>query len=191
MHKNISEYSFLEVENKGEYLKNELYELVKKDEAIFDFIQESALDGIWFWDLDNPENGWMSPKFWNTLGYDPKEIPHKSSVWQDIINKEDLTEALNNFNKHCENPKYPYDQIVRYRHRLGHTVWIHCRGIILKDELGKPIRMLGAHTDVTKLKKTELDLKKRIDHYQHIIDGVHIGTWEWNVQTGEIILNEK
>ena len=30
------------------YLKEELYDLVKSDSAIFDFIQESYLDGIWY-----------------------------------------------------------------------------------------------------------------------------------------------
>ena len=39
----------------------------------------------------------MSPKFWETLGYDPKEKKHLSSEWQDIIFKEDLELANENF----------------------------------------------------------------------------------------------
>ena len=31
---------------KDNYLKKELYELIKTDESIFDFIQESFLDGL-------------------------------------------------------------------------------------------------------------------------------------------------
>lgn len=183
--------SVLAVEHGENYLKKELYQLIKNEEFIFDFIQKSALDGLWFWDLDNPENEWMNPKFWITLGYDPETMPHKSSTWQSIINKADLELALDNFNKHCENPLHPYDQVVRYQHKLGHTVWIHCKGIIIRDDKGKPIRMLGAHTDVTKLKKTELKLRKQVERYHHIIDGTNIGTWEWNVQTGQTIFNEK
>jgi hypothetical protein len=56
------------------YLQEELYDLVKSDSAIFDFIQESSLDGIWYWDLVNPEEEWMSPKFWSVLGYDYKTM---------------------------------------------------------------------------------------------------------------------
>lgn len=37
------------------YLKKELYDLVKADNTIFDFIQESSLDGIWYWNLEKPE----------------------------------------------------------------------------------------------------------------------------------------
>ncbi len=183
--------SLLTVVYEENYLKRELYTLIKEEESVFDFIQKSALDGLWFWDLENPENEWMNPKFWVTLGYNPDEMPHKASAWQEIINHDDLDVALKNFKKHCDDSSYPYDQIVRYEHKLGHTVWIHCKGIVIRDNNGKPTRMLGAHTDVTKLKKAELQLKRQVEHYEHIIKGTNIGTWEWNVQTGETIFNER
>ncbi|GAA3513271.1 hypothetical protein GCM10022393_28830 [Aquimarina addita] len=173
------------------YLKTELYELIQNDAKVFEFIQDSVLDGIWFWDLDHPENEWMSPKFWTTLGYDPNKMPHRSSAWQEIINQNDLKEAMVNFTKHCRDSTFEYDQIVRYTHKLGHTVWIQCRGLAIRDDFGKPLRMLGAHSDITKLKKAEENLKKQLDRYQHIIDGANLGTWEWNVRTGETIFNER
>ena len=143
---------------KDNYLKKELYELIKTDESIFDFIQESSLDGLWYWDLENPENEWMNPKFWTVLGYNPDEMPHKASAWQNIINKDDLKLATENFKKHCENPNHPYDQIVRYTHKNGSTVWLHCRGLATRDTSGKPIRMLGAHHNITNEKKSEQEL---------------------------------
>ncbi len=173
------------------YLKKELYSLLKRDDSIFDFIQEAGLDGLWFWDLDAPENEWMNPKFWTTLGYDPNEMPHNVSSWQDIINKEDLKLVFSNFAKHCKDSSHPYDQIVRYKHKLGHTVWIQCRGMVIRDDTGKPVRMLGAHSDITKLKKTEIRLQRQVDRYEHIIEGTHLGTWEWNIKTGETIFNER
>lgn len=180
------------VENaKENYLKKELYELIKKDDLIFDFIQEAGLDGLWFWDLDAPDNEWMNPKFWTTLGYDSKDMPHSPSAWQDIINKEDLKQVYSNFAKHCKDPSYPFDQIVRYQHKKGHTVWIQCRGLVIRDDKGKPKRMIGAHTDVTKLKKTEIKLQRQVERYKHIIEGTKLGTWEWNVKTGETIFNER
>ena len=72
------------------YLKIELYDLLNSDASIFEFIQSGSLDGIWYWDLERPENEWMSPKFWEVLGYEPREKKHLSSEWQDIIFNEDL-----------------------------------------------------------------------------------------------------
>ena len=147
------------------YLKRELYQLIQNDSSIFEFLQEGSLDGIWYWDIEKAENEWLSPKFWQIFGYDPEEKKHLVSEWQDIINQEDLKVALSNFSKHCDDPNHPYDQVVRYRHKDGSTVWIRCRGIAIRDDNGKPIRMLGAHIDITPLKKLEnqnQQLEKRV-----------------------------
>jgi histidinol-phosphatase (PHP family) len=153
------------------YLKRELYDLIKADTDIFDFIQSGSLDGIWYWDLENPENEWMSPRFWETLGYDPDEKKHFASEWQDIIFQEDLKLAIKNLEKHCADPNHPYDQIVRYRHASGSTIWIRCRGLAIRDKNGKPIRMLGAHLDITALKETEKEISRLTSEYEKVFNG--------------------
>lgn len=143
------------------YLKKELYEQIRKDETVFEFFQDGSLDGIWYWDLEKPENEWMSHRFWTILGYDPKEKKHLASEWQDLIHPDDLQVAISNFKKHCEDPAHPYDQVVRYRHKDGSTVWVRCRGIAIRDTGGKPLRMLGAHTNLTHQKLIEEMLQSR------------------------------
>jgi len=147
--------------NNEHYLKKELYELVEVNSSIFEFIQEGSLDGIWYWDLQQPENEWLSERFWTLLGYDPLTKQHLASEWQEIINQDDLTTAIINFNAHCADPNHPYDQVVRYIHKNGSTIWVRCRGIAIRDENGNAIRMLGAHTDITALKESEQALKNR------------------------------
>lgn len=142
------------------YLKKELFDLIQSDPEIFKFIQFGSLDGIWYWNLENQEDEWIGPKFWEILGYDPSKKKHKASEWQDIINKDDLKLALSNFKKHYEDKNHPYDQVVRYTHKNGSTVWVRCRGLIIRDNTGKPIRMLGAHNELTALKQTEIELTK-------------------------------
>ncbi|UXI04681.1 sensor domain-containing diguanylate cyclase [Photobacterium sp. TY1-4] len=143
------------------YLKTELYTLIKQETEIFEFLQAGSLDGLWYWDLEKPDHEWMSPKFWTLLGYDPAEKQHLAAEWQDLIFPEDLQVAINNFEQHCQDPLHPYDQMVRYRHKNGSTVWVRCRGIAIRDPSGKPIRMLGAHNDVTALKQTEEALRQK------------------------------
>ncbi len=140
------------------YLKKELYELIRIDESVFDFIQDTALDGLWYWDLEHPDNEWMNARSWTALGYNPDEMPHKSTALQNIINQDDLKVANENFTKHYENPNHPYDQVVRYTHKNGSTVWLRFRGLAIRDENGKVIRMLGAHQDIIEIKRTEQEL---------------------------------
>lgn len=144
--------------NESHYLKDELYGLISNNPAIFDFLQNGSLDGLWYWDIQNPENEWMNARFWELLGYDPKEKKHLAKEWQDLINPDDLKVAIDNFQKHCADPDHPYDQIVRYRHKNGKTIWVRCRGIAIRDEQGKAIRMLGAHNDLTNQKELEENL---------------------------------
>lgn len=173
------------------YLKDELYALVKKDDFIFDFIQESALDGLWYWDLTNPKEEWMNPRFWKTLGYDPATMPHKVSAWQDIINKDDLETVQIAIANHFADPTFPYDTVVRYRHAAGHSIWIRCKGMAIRDEAGKPIRMLGAHIDITAEKENEQRLKDRVERYDHIFKGTDLGTWEWDMVNKVSTFNER
>lgn len=142
------------------YLKKELYELVKESSEIFEFIQSGSLDGMWYWDLENPENEWMSDRFWELFGIDPSTKKHKADEWQDIIFEDDLKVAFDNFNKHIADPNHPYDQIVRYRHAEGHTIWVRCRGMAIRDESGKPLRMLGSHQDITELMRLQEQLEE-------------------------------
>ncbi|WP_340103529.1 PAS domain-containing sensor histidine kinase [Rhodohalobacter sp. 8-1] len=160
------------------YLENELRALVKNDDKIFDFLQESSLDGLWYWDLTNPEEEWMNDTFWERLGYDPKKMPPKSSAWMGIINPYDLEIAKQKIKEHIEHPDRPYDQITRYTHAEGHTVWIRCRGMIMRDEDGAPIRMLGAHTDVSAAKHNE----KILERCNTV---ANIGYWEVNFKKGQ------
>lgn len=153
------------------YLQKELYDLIQTDRTIFDFIQTGSLDGLWYWDLENPEREWMNARFWETLGFDPCQKKHLASEWQDLIFQEDLKVAIDNFNKHLEDPNHPYDQVVRYKHKDGSTVWIRCRGIAIRNQEGKPLRMLGAHTDITELKQAEEKLRKLSTHYELVFNG--------------------
>ncbi len=178
-------------------LFNELKGLCQHDETVFEFFESSAVDGVWFWDLENPEQEWMSKSFWTTLGYDPAGKKHLASEWQSIINQDDLKTAKQNFEKHCADPSHPYDQIVRYQHSSGKTVWIRCRGIAIRDKNGKPVRMLGTHTDISSLKEHELksiekEKQQRIafEKQAMVLDELektaNIGTWEMNLESGDI-----
>ncbi len=45
--------------------------------------------------------------------------------------------------------------------------------------------------DMTFQKKSRELLESQKNRLQFIIEGTHIGTWEWNVQSGELIVNER
>ena len=148
------------------YLKRELYQRVRTDPSIFEFLQEGSLDGVWYWDLENPSEEWLSPRFKGLFGYADDEVPDKVGWWQEKIHPDDLKVALDNLEKHRADPSHPYDQVVRYWHKDGSVMWVRCRGIAIRNDKGKAIRMLGSHTDLTDLMRAEAALKDKADLLQ-------------------------
>lgn len=138
------------------YLQAELYERIRDPrDGLFAFLQGAALDGLWYWDLERPDQEWLSPEFKRLFGYEDHEVPNSPTWWQENMHPEDVARVVENFERHRDDPAVPFDQVVRYRHRDGSTVWVRCRGCVLRDAQGRPIRMLGAHTDVTPVKQAE------------------------------------
>ena len=144
------------------YLKQELFDLVINDNIKFlEFISNGPLDGLWFWDLENPEHEWMSEKFWTELGYEPSEMPHSPESWRGIINADDLENSGKAIQKHIENPDIPFNEVLRYKHKDGSTVYIRCRAYCIKNDEGTPIRMLGTHINITK--RIQYGIEKQIN----------------------------
>ncbi|NDW16094.1 PAS domain-containing protein [Alteromonas genovensis] len=184
------------------YLFTELKDLLKSDDRLFNFIESSALDGVWFWDLENPEKGWMSPTFWKILGYDPTSKQHLKSEWQNIVNKDDVKVALQNLESHYADKDSTFEQVMRYTHKSGHTIWVRCRGVAIRNSEGKPIRMLGAQTDVSDIKeqeqaRTEYEKKQKLAFQKQatLLDELektaNIGTWEVNLQTSKVVWSDQ
>lgn len=136
-------------------LKNELYELIKTDFLIFDFIQQNMFDGLWYLDLDDDNNEWTSRNFWQLLGYDKKDYKNPELKWQKLVHPDDLKMMYDNMAKHLLNPEYSFDQIIRITHKNNSTVWVRHRGIAIRDASGKPTKMLGTQQDMTLIKQQE------------------------------------
>lgn len=170
------------------YLEKELFELIQKDKKVFDFIHNNVLDGLWYWDLENPENEYMNEKFWTTLGYDPKLKKHRAEEWQNLIHPDDLKATLKNYRAHYVNPEIPYDQIVRYKHKSGHYIWIRCRGIIIRDMNNHPTRMLGSHIDVTEAVKKNNAINS-YEQTKEVLNSANIGFWDINLLDNTIETN--
>lgn len=109
-------------------------------------------DGYWDWDMETNYE-YMSPRLWEIFGYDYREKKHDPKEWQQLIHPDDLEKVTINLDKHIKTKgEYPYYQEVRYKHKNGHWVWVLCKGKVIQWDGDKPLRMVGTHTDITRLK---------------------------------------
>lgn len=153
---------------------------LEQQNKVLNFVTEETNDGWWDW-LITKDYEYMSPLFWNTLGYDPATKRHHPSEWQDLIHPDDLEAVLQNFDEHVKTKgKVPYHNRVRYKHKDGHWVWVICRGKVVEwNKQGKPVRMVGVHTDITELVNKELALEESNQRYHLVLKGASVGIWDW------------
>ncbi|KMQ50142.1 signal transduction histidine kinase [Chitinispirillum alkaliphilum] len=73
--------------------------------------------------------------------------------------------------------------------RQGNVVWFSnsVKGVV---EDGKVTGAWGSQVDITEVKRAEEKLREKTWHLENFIEGMHAGTWQWNVQTGEHITNQ-
>ena len=127
---------------------------------IIELILEQSLAGYWDWWIQKNEE-YLSPTFKKMFGYEDDEMPNTPDAWQQIIFPEDLPGVFEVFNNHVQSHgAIPFYNEIRYRHKEGATVWVICTGRVIEwDEQGQPVRMIGCHIDVTRLKQAEAEIR--------------------------------
>jgi PAS domain S-box-containing protein len=132
----------------------------------YDYAVSGAKLGLWDWNLLTNEI-YFSKEWKNMLGYEECDFENKLDFWDKNIHPDDKEKAykdiLANQNKET---KY-YENIHRLKHKDGSWVWILDKGRTVFDSKGKAIRMIGFHTNITKIQNLEVELgklKKVIEH---------------------------
>ncbi|MGB3201496.1 MAG: PAS domain-containing protein, partial [Nodosilinea sp.] len=157
---------------------------------------ETTFDSILagYWDIDFVANtAYMSAGLKAMFGYTDHELPDHPDTWQTLIYPDDLPTALDNLNRHIQSHgQVPYYTEVRYRHKNGSIVWVICAGQVIDwNSAGQPVRMVGCHVDITRLKHTEAQLRDSKVHLQSAQRIGHLGSWEFELATQHIVWSEQ
>jgi diguanylate cyclase (GGDEF)-like protein/PAS domain S-box-containing protein len=151
-------------------------EAVEESESRWNFALESAGQGVWDHDYGRGTT-FYSPMWARMLGYEPEEISTESDAWLALVHPHDLPRLLHHEQLHLTGESEQFESEFRMRHKEGHWVWILDRGkVIARDVDGRPLRMVGTHTDITehrKLTEALQEEKERLRITLHSIgDGV-------------------
>lgn len=124
----------------------------------FELALQATKDGLWDWDLINNEV-YFSPRWKEMLGYRDDEFANDAALFFAHIHPDDQKRLQTALQKHFEDPhKNLYEVEVRLRCKDGKYKWILTRGKSSLDADGKPLRMVGFHTDISHRKASELKL---------------------------------
>lgn len=138
--------------------------------------------GLWDWDI--PTNKvYFSPEWKRQIGYTEDEISDRYEEWESRLHLEDLEAVLSAKNDYLEGRRPDYDVEFRLRHNDGSWRWILSRADMIRDETGRPIRLLGCHVDITERKQGEMALRGSEGKLSLAMRAANMGSWGLNIDT--------
>ena len=128
---------------------------LRANDARWKLALESTGDGVWDCDLKHRKII-FSDRFKEMCGYEPHELPEDIDALDQHIHPEDLPRQKEDRQAHLEGLTPTYANEHRVRCKDGSWKWFLTRGLVIsRDEHGKPLRMIGTHTDITNRKHSE------------------------------------
>ena len=140
---------------------------LQASEERWKFALEGAGDGVWDWNLET-DQVFRSTRWKEIYGYEDNEIETTATAGRTLMHPEDLQRAVNETKSYLAGESKVYVSEFRLRCKDGSWKWTLSRGMVVGWTAdGKPLRMIGTHTDITARKESEAQVVK-LAHYDPI-----------------------
>ncbi len=133
---------------------------IQLSDEIYKTVLRATNDAIWDYDMETKLMQWgYSLK--KLFGHDSENKPYTLSDWLADIHPEDRDRAWGTFNKVINSDTLHFwEDEYRFKKADGDYAYVYDRGMIIRDENGNGVRMIGAMQDISQRKKSELILKE-------------------------------
>ncbi|WP_322511762.1 PAS domain-containing protein [Chloroflexus sp.] len=119
----------------------------------------------------------VNAEYATMLGYDPATFTETNQQWRERLHPSDAQGVYQTYLDYINGRLPEYRVEFRSRMRQGGWKWILSVGAIVeRDANGKPVRMLGTHTDISALKRLEFHERLRIQLFTSLLGGESLQT---------------
>jgi len=147
-------------------------EALRKSEERWKFALEGAGDGAWDWDAVT-NRVYFSRQWKAMLGYGEDEIGGTLADWDRLVHPDDKARAYEDIERHLCGKTDIYESEHRLLCKDGSYKWILDRGKVIEWTVdGKPLRVIGTHTDITYLKRMEESLRESEERFRAFMENM-------------------
>jgi diguanylate cyclase (GGDEF)-like protein/PAS domain S-box-containing protein len=133
---------------------------------------------------------YTSPQIEGMLGYTPEEWL-EGRLWPERLHPEDRDRVLAADERFERERQERFAEEYRLIAKDGSVVWVREEAVLVKDEAGEPLFWQGVIFDLTERKETEKALRRSEASLAESQRIAQLGTWEWDVVTGEVWWSEE
>jgi diguanylate cyclase (GGDEF)-like protein/PAS domain S-box-containing protein len=127
---------------------------LKESEERYALAARGANDGLWDWNLATNAI-YFSPRWKAMLGFQDDEISDKPEDWFERIHEAERERVKEEIASHQQGRTPHFESEHRVHHKDGTYRWMLSRGVAIRDQSGKPVRMAGSQTDITEGKVSD------------------------------------
>jgi PAS domain S-box-containing protein len=114
----------------------------------FEFVTKATRDAIWDWNLKTGDVFW-GDGFHNTFGYPKEFISGSQEEWSGRMHPEDRERVEAIVRDALASSAKSVSAEYRYRRADGSYAIVSDRAVIVRNEAGEPVRLVGAMQDIT------------------------------------------
>jgi len=149
---------------------------LEESELRYRLIGQAANDAIWDWNLVTDEVAWnegLQARF----GYKPHQIGNDVVWWYEHIHPEDRERVVHGIHEAIDHGETFWTDEYRYRRADGTHAMVFDRGQIVRDETGKPLRMVGSMLDLTERIEAQDRLRQSEEKFRLMADTIPNLAW--------------
>lgn len=127
--------------------------------------QQAARLGTWELDLITGEALW-SEGIWHLLGLEPAGERASWEQWNAQLHPDDRESAVAEFQRQIDAGQDEFYLEFRFLNSQRGVRWLACKGLVIKDASGKPLRAVGANHDITERREAENALRDLLQRFE-------------------------
>jgi PAS domain S-box-containing protein len=134
----------------------------------FHLIAKATSDAVWDYDVVRSQI-YFNESFTKYFGHHPGEWENGYNLWEKHIHPDDRERVMAKINATIKGSDTHWEDEYRFVTNDASIVYVYDRGMILRNDAGDAIRMIGSMQDVTRLKQNEMTIAMSEHRFRSLV----------------------